>query len=130
MVVERAALARVGGALRCAFLTLALGLGGCGSRTDGVWVVETIDGQPVPPNSYNIAFTNDRITGGRDGCNGWSYADAEGGRVIMDAQECPGSAAQRAYWRSLPADRSIPPVSGDRLVISGNGHVLLMRRAR
>ena len=106
----------------------ALGLGGCGSR-DGVWVLETIDGRRVAPDDYALALEDDRITGGRDGCNAWGYAAPEGDLMIVDAQECPPSAEQRAYRRALPADRRVPPASGDRITIAGGGHVLTVRRA-
>lgn len=115
---------------------------------DGSWTAISIDGHPVEPERYRIAIRNGEVTGGRDDCNDWGYAEGRaknGDRMIVStAVGCPEDDPTReAYWavisnskielehRMQTTERRASgklPVLGGKLRVSGQGHEAILIR--
>jgi len=92
------------------------------------WTVTEIDGAPVPVG-YILNIEAGRITGGRDGCNGWRrQAD---GRPAYDQSfptdpPCTEAPKRRSYWAAVDDRNRRMGVRPDgMLVVEGGGHILV-----
>ncbi|HEX8442361.1 MAG TPA: hypothetical protein VF631_01805 [Allosphingosinicella sp.] len=105
---------------------------GARAAPDGNWTVLSIDGQPVPPGSYELRVRRGRVTGGRDGSNGWGYVEdqpprPDGSRMIIsDLQGCAETPERTAYWRAINNGESTPtPQPGGRIALAAQGNRLV-----
>jgi hypothetical protein len=101
---------------------------------DGSWGAVSINGQPVSPREFYIGVRDQEVTGGRDGCNYWSYEKeperGDGQRSIHTTLAgCEESPAQRGYWAVAGAPSAALRLRADgSLEISASGHRVLFRR--
>ena len=105
-----------------------LALAGCAGKpgVNHQWAAELIDGREVS-GDYYILVADERITSGKDGCNGWSFT-GEPLRIVTDLQECPPDPNRDAYWAVVRAASDLPAPSGDRVVLKRGGHTVTFRR--
>lgn len=89
------------------------------------WAAELIDGRKAS-GDYYILVASERITAGKDGCNGWGYN--EDGSVSSSLMGCPPDPDRDAYWAVVRTTGDLPAPSGDRLVLAGGGHTIRFRR--
>lgn len=100
---------------------------------DGSWAVVSIDGRPLPPDEYRFGITDGKISGGRDGCNDWSYTDdppgPDGERMIVSTlQACPEDDPVRQAYRLLTRNPKIELGADGLLRMTGQGHQAVLRR--
>ncbi len=102
-------------------------------EADGNWAGVSIDGRGVAPQQYRIVILDGEVSGGRDGCNDWSYddegADEKGGRRITSTLVgCPeGDPVREAYW-ALTTDPDIDLREDGSLRVASRGHQAIWRR--
>lgn len=105
-----------------------------GPEENGSWEAVSIDSQPVAPREFRITIGRGAITGGRDGCNDWTFTDekpnAKGERTIESTLVgCPKTALTRAYY-ALLAQPSLRLQPDGRLDVRAGGHRAIFRRCR
>jgi hypothetical protein len=103
-------------------------------KEDGSWGAVSIDGQLVSPREYYLGIRKRKVTGGRDGCNFWSFEEASGQAdgergINTTLVGCEESAASRGYWAvaSAPSVRMRLRPDGV-LEMAALGHHALLRR--
>lgn len=105
-------------------------LAGCAGKhsVNDQWSAELVDGRNVQGRELFILVADERITGGRDGCNGWSFDGA--GRVVSEMAGCPPdrNRDRDAYWTVVKAVRALPARVGKTLLLEANGHAVSFRR--
>ena len=125
--------------MRAAFTSLALLSAACSGGepavADGLWSVTAITGAQVPPEKFLLRIRDDRIVGGRDGCNSWGFDETQppapdGTRMIVsDAQECAATPQLRGYWRALGnGNAPLRPMANGELRIRAGGDEIAARR--
>ena len=104
------------------------------SEMDGDWTAISIDGKALKPERYRISIRADEVSGGRDDCNDWGYAeerDQNGERMITSTLVgCPkGDPIRETYW-ALVYDPQVDQTPDGRLRVRGHGHEAILIRCR
>lgn len=101
---------------------------------DGDWTAISIDRRSFKPERYRISIRAGAVSGGRDDCNDWGYAeerDQNGERMITSTLVgCPeGDPMREAYW-ALVYDPQFDLRPDGRLRVRGRGHEAVLIRCR